>query len=403
MIRRRLNQFRVRGDFCVSMLSVSPPNCLDDPDIEIFRQMAARFFQREVPMERVDQWRAAGQVDDQIWKQAGDAGLLGVGIDDNYGGAGGDFRHDVVVLEEAVRHGAEGFAIGLHNAIVLPYVQQHGAEAQKEKWLPRLCSGELVSAIAMSEPGAGSDLQSIRTTAKRDGEGYRINGSKIFISNGQLANFIVVVAKTDTSQGARGISLFIVETEEVDGFRRGQKLDKIGQKAQDTSELFFDDVWVPASNLLGGEEGKGFSQLMAELPRERLLIAIEGVISMERALGQTIEYTRNRKAFGQPIIDFQNSQFKLAECKAKATVAKVFVNDCIDKAVDGTLDGPTSAIAKMWVTDTEFEIVDECLQLHGGYGCINEYPIARMYGNSRIQRIYGGSNEIMKVLIARTF
>ena len=386
----------------MSILSVSPPPCLDDPDVEIFRQSVSRFFEREVPHARVDKWRADGQVDDEIWRQAGEAGILGVGLPEEYGGAGGDFRHDVVVVEEAVRHGAEGFAVGLHNAIVSPYIAQHGTNDQKQTWLPKLCAGELVSAIAMSEPGAGSDLHSIRTTAKKEGDGYRIKGSKIFISNGQVANFIVVVAKTDTSQGARGISLFVVETEKAEGFRRGQKLDKIGQKAQDTSELFFDDVWVPEGNLLGGEEGKGFSQLMAELPRERLLIAIEGVATMERALSQTVEYTRDRKAFGQPIFDFQNTQFELAECKAKATVAKVFVNDCIEKAVNGTLDGPTSAIAKMWVTDTEWEIVDACLQLHGGYGCVNEYPIARMFGNSRIQRIYGGSNEIMKVLIART-
>lgn len=386
----------------MSILSVSPPSCLDDPEVEMFRDSVSRFFQREVPLERVDAWREAGQVDAEIWTQAGAAGLLGVGIPEEFGGAGGDFRHDVVVVEEAVRHGAEGFAVGLHNAIVLPYIEQHGTEHQKTRWLPRLCAGELVSAIAMSEPGAGSDLQSIRTTAKKDGKGYRINGSKIFISNGQISNFIVVVAKSNTSAGAKGISLFVVETELVEGFRRGKRLDKIGQKAQDTSELFFDDVWVPEENLLGGTEGNGFAQLMAELPRERLLIAIEGAITMERALKDAVDYTRDRKAFGQPIFEFQNSQFQLAECKAKATVAKVFVNDCIDKAVAGTLDGPTSAIAKLWVTDTECEIVDACLQLHGGYGCINEYPIARMYGNSRIQRIYGGSNEIMKVLIART-
>jgi len=254
----------------------------------------------------------------------------------------------------------------------------------------------------MSEPGAGSDLQSIRTTALKDGDGYRINGSKTFISNGQIADFIVVVAKTDPSQGARGVSLLIVETDQVEGFRRGKSLDKIGLDAQDTSELFFDDVWVPSENLLGSEEGLGFRQLMAELPRERLLIAIGGVITMQTALETTIDYVRQRQAFGQSIMDFQNTQFKLAEAKAKAVIAKTFVNDCIRKAIDGVLDNTTSAIAKLWVTDTEWEIVDECLQLHGGYGYINEYPIARLFKNSRIQRIYGGSNEIMKVLIART-
>uniref|UniRef100_UPI0015765940 acyl-CoA dehydrogenase family protein n=1 Tax=Sphingomonas bacterium TaxID=1895847 RepID=UPI0015765940 len=253
-----------------------------------------------------------------------------------------------------------------------------------------------------SEPGAGSDLQSIRTTALKDGNGYRINGSKTFISNGQISDFIVVVAKTDPSLGARGVSLMIVETDEVEGFRRGKKLDKIGLEAQDTSELFFDDVWVPAENLLGDTEGKGFIQLMSELPRERLLMAVAGVITMEQAIEATIDYTRDRQAFGQPLLALQNTQFKLAECKSKATVARVFVNDCIARALDGTLDATTSAIAKQWVTDAEWEVVDECLQLHGGYGYINDYPIAHMFRNSRIQRIYGGSNEIMKVLIARS-
>jgi alkylation response protein AidB-like acyl-CoA dehydrogenase len=284
---------------------------------------------------------------------------------------------------------------------VVPYIHLHGTEEQRKRWLPRLCTGELISAIAMSEPGAGSDLKSIRTTARRDGNGYRINGSKTFISNGQIANFIVVVCKTDPAAGARGVSLLVVETDQVDGFRRGRTLDKIGNEAQDTSELFFDDVFVPADNLLGTEEGRGFYQLMAELPRERLLMAIGGVITMERALETTIDYVKQRKAFGQTIFDFQNTQFKLAEAKAKATVAKVFVNDCIRKALNGELDSDTSAIAKLWVTETEWEIVDDCLQLHGGYGYINDYPIAHMFRNSRIQRIYGGSNEIMKVLIAR--
>jgi alkylation response protein AidB-like acyl-CoA dehydrogenase len=260
----------------------------------------------------------------------------------------------------------------------------------------------LVAAIAMSEPGAGSDLQSIRTTALKDGNGYRINGSKTFISNGQIADFIVVVAKTDPTKGARGVSLLIVETDQVDGFARGKKLDKIGNEAQDTSELFFDNVFVPADNLLGSEEGRGFYQLMAELPRERLLMAIGGVVTIERALETTIDYVKNRKAFGQPIFDFQNTQFKLADAKAKATVAKIFVNECLRQAVAGTLDNTTSAIAKLWVTETEWQIVDDCLQLHGGYGYINEYPIAHMFRNSRVQRIYGGSSEIMKVLIARS-
>jgi acyl-CoA dehydrogenase len=384
------------------VLSVPEPDFMADPDIQMFAEQAARFFKREAPPERVEQWRQAGQVDCDIWTKAGAAGLLGVSIPEAYGGAGGDFRHDVVLVEQLARNAVEGLALQLHNVIVLPYILLHGTEGQKQRWLPRLCTGELISAIAMSEPGVGSDLQSVRTTALRDGKGYRINGSKTFISNGQISNFVVVVAKTDPTKGARGISLLIVETDQAEGFSRGRKLDKIGNEAQDTSELFFDNVWVPAENLLGAEEGKGFYQLMAELPRERLLMAISGVVTMERALEATVAYVKMRQAFGQTVFDFQNTQFKLAEAKAKATVAKIFVNDCIKRALDGTLDNTMSAIAKLWVTDTEWEVVDDCLQLHGGYGYINDYPIAHMFRNSRIQRIYGGSNEIMKVLIARS-
>jgi alkylation response protein AidB-like acyl-CoA dehydrogenase len=384
------------------VLDVAEPDFMADPEITMFADSAKRFLQREAPPERVQRWREAGQVERDIWTKAGQGGFLGVSIPAEYGGAGGDFRHDVALVQEVSRSGAEGFAVSLHNVIVLPYILLHGTEEQRRRWLPRLCAGELVAAIAMSEPGAGSDLQSIRTTALKDGNGYRINGSKTFISNGQIADFIVVVAKTDPTKGARGVSLLIVETAEADGFARGKKLDKIGNEAQDTSELFFDNVFVPADNLLGSEEGRGFFQLMAELPRERLLMAIGGIVTMERALETTIDYVKNRKAFGQPIFDFQNTQFKLADAKAKATVAKIFVNECLRQAVAGTLDNTTSAIAKLWVTETEWQIVDDCLQLHGGYGYINDYPIAHMFRNSRVQRIYGGSSEIMKVLIARS-
>jgi alkylation response protein AidB-like acyl-CoA dehydrogenase len=384
------------------VLDVPPPAFMQDPEIQDFSDSVARFFEREAPPERVARWRADGQVERAFWRQAGEAGLLGVSVPTEYGGPGGDFRHDIVLIEQIQRKDVDGFALPLHNVIILPYIQAHGTEEQKHRWLPKLVSGERVAAIAMSEPGAGSDLQAIRTTAVKEGDSYRINGSKTFISNGQIADFIVVVAKTDPDAGHKGLSLLIVETDKVQGFERGKKLDKIGNEAQDTSELFFNDVRVPAQNLLGMEEGKGFKQLMKELPRERLLMAIAGVVNMEIALETTIDYVKNRKAFGQRVIDFQNTQFKLAECKAQATVAKVFVNDCIDKVLQGKLDGPTSAIAKMWVTDTECQIIDECLQLHGGYGYVNEYRIARLFRNSRIQRIYGGTNEIMKVLIART-
>ena len=375
---------------------------MDDPEIRMLADSAARFFEREAPPERMIKWRAQNQVDRDIWEKAGQGGFLGVSVPAEYGGAGGDFRHDVVIADQAGKHGIEGFAITLHNIIVLPYILLHGTEEQKLRWLPRLCSGELIGAIAMSEPAAGSDLQAIRTTAVKDGDGYRINGSKTFITNGQLANLIVVVTKTDPSKGAKGTSLFVLETDGAEGFRRGKVLDKIGHEAQDTSELFFDDVYVPADNLLSLQEGRGFAQLMAELPRERLLIAIQSANSMERAINATLEYVKERKAFGQPLFEFQNTQFKLADAKAKATVAKVFVNDCIAKAIDGTLDNTTSAIAKMWTTETEWQIIDDCLQLHGGYGYINDYPIARMFRDSRVQRIYGGSSEIMKVLIGRS-
>ncbi|MEC9017450.1 MAG: acyl-CoA dehydrogenase family protein [Pseudomonadota bacterium] len=383
-------------------LEFPQPAYMADEELTMFHDAVGKFLDQHAPAERMDKWREDGQVERAFWREAGAAGLLGVSVPEAYGGHGGDFRHDLVVVDQISRKGTEGFAASLHNVIVAPYIQLHGTEEQKQRWLPRMVTGDLVAALAMSEPGAGSDLQAIRTTALKDGNGYRINGSKTFISNGQIADLIVVVAKTDPSKGARGVSLLVVETDEVEGFRRGQNLDKIGNEAQDTSELFFDDVWVPAQNLLGEEEGKGFFQLMAELPRERLLIAITSVIVMEKALALTIDYTKQRKAFGQPVFDFQNTQFKLAEMYSKARIARTFVNDCIEKAIDGTLDGTTSAIAKLWATDTEWEIVDQCLQLHGGYGYINEYPIARMFRNSRISRIYGGSNEIMKMLIART-
>lgn len=375
---------------------------MQDPEIGLLADSAARFFEREATPERIAKWREEGRVERAFWRQAGEAGLLGASIPTEYGGGGGDFRHDVALVEEVAKHGVEGFALSLHNVIILPYVLAHGTEEQKHRWLPRLCSGESVAAIAMSEPGAGSDLQAIRTTALKDGNGYRINGAKTFISNGQIADFVIVVAKTDPAKGGKGVSLLVVETDQAEGFRRGQALDKIGLDAQDTSELFFDDVWVPVDNLLGTEEGQGFRQLMAELPRERLIIAVGSVQTMAKAVQVTSDYVKERQAFGQRIFDFQNTQFKLAECKAKAEVARVYVEDCVRRYMDGTLDLTTAAIAKLWVTEAEWEVVDACLQLHGGYGYINEYPIARMWRNARVQRIYGGSSEIMKLLIARS-
>ncbi|MGB3711270.1 MAG: acyl-CoA dehydrogenase family protein [Erythrobacter sp.] len=384
------------------VIDVPQPEFMEDEEISIFADAVGKFYQQHAPQKRVEKWRDDGQVERDFWREAGEAGLLGVSVPEAYGGHGGDFRHDMVVIDQQTKNGVEGFAASLHNTIILPYLVRHGTEEQKKKYLPKLVTGELVSAIAMSEPDAGSDLQAIKTTALKDGNGYKLNGSKTWISNGQTADFIIVVAKTDPSEGAKGISLMLLETEGAEGFERGRKLDKIGLDAQDTSELFFDDVFVPADNVLGGVEGKGFYQLMGELPQERLVIAMGAMSGIERALDVTVEYVKNRKAFGKTIWDFQNTQFVLADLKARGTAARVFVNDCIAKLLEGTLDVPTASMAKYWVTELQSEVVDKCLQFHGGAGYINDYPIARMYRDTRIARIFGGSNEIMKMLIARS-
>ena len=386
----------------MSILGVEDPDFMQDEQIAVFREAAGKFFKDRAKPERVAKWRDDGMVELAFWKEAGEMGLLGVSVPEEYGGHGGDFRHDLVVIEQLDRHNVDGFSASLHNVIVTPYIIAHGTEEQKKRWLPGMVSGESIGAIAMSEPGAGSDLQNIQTTAVKDGNGYRINGSKIWISNGQISNFIVVVVKTDPKLGAKGTSLMVVEPDKVEGFSRGRNLDKIGLDAQDTSELFFDNVWVPEENLLGGVEGRGFIQLMHELPRERLIIAYRGVITMEKALETTIEYTRDRKVFGKQLIEFQNSQFKLADIKARATIAKVFVNHCVGLVLEGKLDTTMASIAKLWITENEFDVVNECLQLHGGNGYINDYRISHMFRNSRVKTIYGGSSEIMKVLIARS-
>ena len=347
-------------------------------------------------------WRAAGIVERAFWREAGEAGPLCLSVPEAYGGAGGDFRHEAVLMEEIARKGVSGFAASLHNATVVPYILHYGSEEQKKRWLPKMATGEFIGAIAMSEPGAGSDLQAIRTSARLDGNHYVVNGQKTFVSNGQLADLVIVVAKTDPSRGAKGTSIIVVETDRAEGFQRGRNLEKIGQEAQDTSELFFDNVRVPTENLLGREEGQGFVQLMQQLPQERLTIGVTGVAVMERALELTIAYAKERRAFGQRLIDFQNTQFRLAECKTEATVARVFVDRLIGLHLEGKLDAATASMAKYWVSDLENKIVDACLQLFGGCGYMTEYPIARMFRDSRVQRIYGGANEIMKVLIART-
>ncbi|MDZ4137321.1 MAG: acyl-CoA dehydrogenase family protein [Erythrobacter sp.] len=384
------------------VINVPQPAFMEEEEIAIFADAVGKFYQQHAPQKRVQQWRDEGMVEREFWREAGAAGLLGVSVPTEYGGHGGDFRHDLVVIDQQAKHDVDGFAASLHNTIILPYLVRHGTEEQKLKYLPKLVSGELVSAIAMTEPGVGSDLQSITTTALRDGNGYRINGAKTYISNGQTADFIVVVAKTNPNERAKGISLMLLETEGAEGFQRGKKLDKIGLDAADTSELFFDNVFVPAENVLGGVEGKGFYQLMGELPQERLVIAIGAATGIEKALDTTVEYVKSRKAFGQTIWDFQNTQFVLADLKARGTAARVFVNDCIAKLLRGELDVATASMAKYWVTELQGEVVDKCLQLHGGAGYINEYPIAKMYRDARITRIFGGSNEVMKMLIARS-
>lgn len=370
-------------------------------ELEILQDAVRKFYEKEMS-PHAKRWNEQGVVDRDAWTKAGAAGILCASIKEEYGGGGGNFAHEVVITQEQARANVAGFGNSVHSGIMAHYIQSYGTEEQKMKWLPKMASGEIVAAIAMTEPGTGSDLQAVKTTAKKVGNQYVINGQKTFITNGQLANLICVVAKTDPAAGSKGISLVMVETDEVEGFRRGRNLDKIGQHAQDTSELFFDDVKVPTSNLLGPEEGQGFVQLMQQLPQERLIIAIQATVAMEKAIGYTAEYVKERNAFGKRIIDFQNTQFKLAECKTEATIARVFVDDCTVKLLDGKLDATTAAMAKWWCTQKENEIVDTCLQFFGGYGYMMEYPIAQMYADARIQKIYGGTNEIMKMLIART-
>ena len=370
-------------------------------DVGMLYDMASRFLSNEI-LPRYEAFEQAECFDRESWLKAGAAGLLCASIPDTYGGAGGSYAHESAIVEAIGHVGVDGFGIALHNAIVAPYILHYGSEDQKRKWLPGLASGELIGAIAMTEPGAGSDLQGVKTTAMKDGNHYTINGSKTFITNGQLANLIIVVTKTDAAARARGVSLIVVETEQAEGFERGRNLDKIGLKSNDTSELFFNDVRVPTANLLGAEEGQGFVQLMQQLPQERLLIAAQAVAMIERALALTIDYVKERTAFGQPILEFQNTQFKLAELKTEATIGRVFYNDCVARHLTEGLDPTTASMAKYWLTDLQCRLVDECLQLHGGYGYMNEFPIARMYRDARVQRIYGGTNEIMKLLIARS-
>ncbi len=366
---------------------------------ELFRDQVRKFVEREIAPHHAD-WEKAKRVPREAWLKAGEAGLLCMTMPEEYGGQGADTMYPIVFGEEMARVRASGPGFGLHSDIIAPYIANVGTEEQKRKWLPRMARGETIAAIAMTEPGAGSDLQAIRTTALRDGNEFVINGQKTFISNGQNADLIVVVAKTDPKQGAKGVTLFLVEADR-EGFRRGRNLEKIGRKAQDTSELFFDDVRVPPENMLGGE-GQGFVALMRELPRERMLIASGAIAATEAALDDTVRYVKERKAFGKAILDFQNTRFVLAEIKTETHVCRTFVNHCLRLLRDGKLDATTAAMAKLHATDLQVSAIDRCLQLFGGYGYMWEYPIARSWADARVQKIYGGSNEIMKELIGRS-
>ena len=371
-----------------------------DDDLRMLREAVSRFVESEmVPKEA--RWRAQHHVDRETWRAAGESGFLLMDVPDEFGGGGGDFRHEAVLYEELAKRGISGFGQGVHS-IAAHYVLNYGTPEQKSRWLPRMARGELIGAIAMTEPGAGSDLKGIRTRAVRDGDQYVINGSKIFITNGSIATILMLVVRTDPADRSRGLSIIMVETEGLAGYRVGRVLDKMGMTAQDTAELFFEDVRVPADCLLGGAEGEGMHQLMGDLPYERLTIAVGGVGMMEGAVAETLRYVNERKAFGQSIASFQNTRFKLAEVATKTRVARTFVDDCIQRLVAGSLDTETAAMAKWWVTDTQQEVIDECVQLHGGYGYMNEYLVCRMFADSRVQRIYGGTNEIMKELISRS-
>jgi acyl-CoA dehydrogenase len=387
------------------MLSLFPSPWMRD-DHALLADTAARFY-RERWEPHMPAWREAGQMPRSAWVEAGENGLLCAAMPEAYGGGGGDFGHEAVLALELAKANNSGFGGGLHSAIVAPYLLHHGSEAQRERWLPAMARGERIGAIAMTEPGAGSDLQGVRTHARREGDHYVLTGSKTFITNGANANLVVVVCKTDPALGAKGVSLLAVEVEDeagnlTPGFTRGRKLNKIGMKAQDTAELFFDNVRVPAANLIGEREGQGFAQLMTELPQERLLIAVSAVGGMERGLQEALAYTKQRKAFGKAVWEFQNTRFQLAEVQANLLAARALLDAAIAAHLKGELDAARAALVKSWTTDLQCKLLDICLQMHGGYGYMLEYPVAELWADARVARIYGGTNEIMKELAARS-
>ena len=375
------------------------PRTLFSADHETFRDSVRRFMESEV-MPHEERWQEQGYVDREVWTKAGANGFLCPSMPEAYGGADADKLYSVILIEEQARANSSSLGFGLHSEIVAPYLFNYGNEHIKQTYLPKMAAGEMIGAIAMSEPGAGSDLQAVKTTAVRKGDHYVVNGSKTFITNGWHSDLVIVVAKTDPAKGAKGTSLIIVDTS-MKGFSKGKRLKKMGLKGQDTAELFFDNVEVPAENLLG-EANNGFIYLMQELPWERMQIAIGAIAKSEAAIQWTIDYVRERKAFGKTVASFQNTRFKLAELATEAQVARVFVDRCLELLLVKQLDTATASMAKYWCSDIECKIIDECLQLHGGYGFMWEYPIARAYVDARVQRIYGGTNEIMKEVISRS-
>ena len=369
-------------------------------DLDDFRDLARTFCEKEIK-PNVDRFIENKQVDRDLWNKAGEVGLLCLSVPEEYGGGGGSFAHEAILIEEQARVGDSSWGASLHNGIVAHYILNYGTEEQKLEWLPKMASGEVVGAIAMTEPGTGSDLQSIKAKAIREGDEYVVNGSKIFITNGAQADVVITVVKTNPEEAAAGISLVIVPTD-TPGFARGKVLDKIGMKGQDTSELFFEDVRIPVTNLLGSEEGQGFIQLMEQLPQERLIVAVSNVAAMELCFEETLRYVHERQAFGRPIWGFQNTKFKMAEIATESRVARSFVDECIELHLEKQLDIPTVAMAKLWCSERAQKVADMCLQLHGGYGYMNEYPIARAWADLRVSQIYAGTSEIMKEIISRS-